>query len=134
MVDCTCQNSNFLKYIKELIEELKRSETVLFLEHYNFFKQAYITLKNNSCHSELVWQSEPKFLSSWTCFRILKILCEPVLMKCRILSTWSFYFQPVRSRNKFGMTFYFFLYFWNPKWIRTRKIVSIKGFWRFLKI
>ena len=53
-MDCTCRKSNFLKYIKELIEELKRSETVLFLEHYNFFKQAYITLKNNSCHSELV--------------------------------------------------------------------------------
>ena len=24
------------------------------LEHYNFFKQAYITLKNNSCHSGIV--------------------------------------------------------------------------------
>ncbi len=53
MVDCTCRKSNFLKYIKELIEELKRSETVLFLEHYNFFKQTYIALKNNNCHSEL---------------------------------------------------------------------------------
>ena len=54
-MDCTCRKSNFLKYIKELIEELKRSETVLFLEHYNFFKQTYITLKNNNCHSELVY-------------------------------------------------------------------------------
>ena len=107
-MDCTCRNLNFLKYIKELIEELKRSETVLFLDHYNFIKQAYITLKNNNCHSELVWQSEPKFLSSWTCFRILKSLCEPVLTKCRILPTWSFCFQLVRSRNKFGMTYYFF--------------------------
>ena len=37
MVDCTCQNSNFLKYIKELIEELKKSEIVFLLEEFQLF-------------------------------------------------------------------------------------------------
>ncbi len=44
-----------LKYIKELIEELKKSETVLLLEYYRLFKQIYITSENNiNCHAELV--------------------------------------------------------------------------------
>lgn len=37
MVDCTCQKSNFLKYIKELIEELKKSEIVFLLEDFQLF-------------------------------------------------------------------------------------------------
>ena len=36
------RSSNFLRYIKELIEELKKSETVLLLERYMLFKQTYI--------------------------------------------------------------------------------------------
>ena len=36
-LDCTCQNSNFLKYIKELIEELKKSEIVFLLEEFQLF-------------------------------------------------------------------------------------------------
>ena len=42
------QSSNFLRYIKELIEELKKSDTVLLLERYQVFKQSI------SCHPELV--------------------------------------------------------------------------------
>ena len=48
MVKIEWRSSNFLKYIKELIEELKKSETVLLLEHYLVFKQSV------SCHAELV--------------------------------------------------------------------------------
>ena len=49
------RSSNFLKYIKELIEELKKSDTVLLLEYYRLFKQTYITSENNiNCHAELV--------------------------------------------------------------------------------
>ena len=47
MVGVKRQSSNFLKYIKELIEELKRSDTVLLLERYLVFKQSV------SCHAEL---------------------------------------------------------------------------------
>ena len=47
-----------LKYIKELIEELKKSETVLLLEYYRLIKQTYITSENNiNCHAELVSDS-----------------------------------------------------------------------------
>ena len=42
------QSSNFLRYIKELIEELKKSDTVLLLERYLVFKQSV------SCHAVLV--------------------------------------------------------------------------------
>ena len=46
---------NFLSHIKELIEELKKSEAVLLLEYYGLFKQTYITSENNiNCHAELV--------------------------------------------------------------------------------
>ena len=49
------QSSNFLKYIKELIEELKKSEAVLLLEYYRLFKQTYITSENNiNCHKKLM--------------------------------------------------------------------------------
>ena len=36
-MDCTCRKSNFLKYIKELIEELKKSEIVILLEEFQLF-------------------------------------------------------------------------------------------------
>ena len=55
MVGVRRQSSNFLRYKKELIEELKKSDTVLFLEYYRLFKQTYITSENNiNCLPELV--------------------------------------------------------------------------------
>ena len=49
------RRSNFLRHIKELIEELKKPDTVLLLEYYRLFKQTYITSENNiNCHAELV--------------------------------------------------------------------------------
>ncbi len=55
MVGIKRRSSNFLKYIKELIEELKKSETVLLLEYYRLFKQTYILSEYNiNCHAELV--------------------------------------------------------------------------------
>ena len=45
------RSSNFLRCIIELIEELKKSDTVLLLERYQVFKQSI------SCHSELVSES-----------------------------------------------------------------------------
>ena len=48
MVGVKRQSSNFLRYIKELIEELKKSDTVLLLEYYQVFKQSV------SCHSGIV--------------------------------------------------------------------------------
>ena len=47
MVEVKRRSSNFLKYIKELIEELKKLDTVLLLERYQVFKQSI------SCHFEL---------------------------------------------------------------------------------
>ena len=55
MVGVKRRSSNFLKYIKELIEELKKSEAVLLLEYYRLFKQTYITSENNiNCHAEFI--------------------------------------------------------------------------------
>ena len=48
MVGLKRRSSNFLRHIKELIEELKKSDTVLLLERYLVFKQSV------SCHAELV--------------------------------------------------------------------------------
>ncbi len=42
MVGVKRRSSNFLSCIKELIEELKKSDTVLLLERYMLFKQTYI--------------------------------------------------------------------------------------------
>ena len=39
MVDCTCRNSNFLTQIRALIEELKKAETILFLEQFQTLKE-----------------------------------------------------------------------------------------------
>ena len=41
-------STNFLRHIKELIEQIKKSDTVLLLERYLVFKQSV------SCHAELV--------------------------------------------------------------------------------
>ena len=52
------RSSNFLRHIKEQIEELQKSDTVLLLKYYSLFKQTYITSENNiNCHSELVSES-----------------------------------------------------------------------------
>ena len=48
MVGVKRRRSNFLRHIKELIEELKKSDTVLLLERYLVFKQSV------NCHAELV--------------------------------------------------------------------------------
>ena len=48
MVGVKRQSSNFLRHIKELDEELKKSDTVLLFECYLVFKQSV------SCHAELV--------------------------------------------------------------------------------
>ena len=38
-LDCTCRNSNFLTQIRALIEELKKAETILFLEQFQTLKE-----------------------------------------------------------------------------------------------
>ena len=48
MVGVKRRSSNFLSCIKELIEELKKSDTVSLLEYYQVFKQHF------SLHTEIV--------------------------------------------------------------------------------
>ncbi len=47
MVGVKRRSSNFLRYIKELLEILKDTETVLFLERLELFKQT----RDNVCLS-----------------------------------------------------------------------------------